>query len=119
MGAGASRCVLNAPNPRQSRQRRALCVKTPMQTRPSSEQVRHLRSRRWFENPDNPDMTTLYLERSMNFGLALGELSSGKPIIGIAQSGSDLSPCNRHHLKLAERVRDGIREAGGVAIEFP
>ena len=78
-----------------------------------------LRSRRWFDNPDNPDMTALYLERYMNFGLERAELQAGKPIIGIAQSGSDLSPCNRHHLELAERVREGIREAGGIAFEFP
>ena len=78
-----------------------------------------LRSRRWFDNPDNPDMTALYLERYMNFGLKREELQAGKPIIGIAQSGSDLSPCNRHHLALAERVREGIREAGGIAFEFP
>jgi len=78
-----------------------------------------LRSRAWFDNPDNIDMTALYLERYLNFGLSLEELRSGKPIIGIAQSGSDLSPCNRHHLVLAERVREGIREAGGIAIEFP
>ncbi|HTS51905.1 MAG TPA: IlvD/Edd family dehydratase [Burkholderiales bacterium] len=78
-----------------------------------------LRSRRWFDNPDNPDMTALYLERYMNFGLKREELQAGKPIIGIAQSGSDLSPCNRHHLELAERVREGIREAGGIAFEFP
>jgi len=77
------------------------------------------RSRAWFDNPDNPDMTALYLERYLNFGLSREELQSGKPIIGIAQSGSDLSPCNRHHLVLAERVREGIREAGGIAIEFP
>jgi len=80
---------------------------------------RKLRSRAWFDNPDNPDMTALYLERYLNFGLSREELQSGKPIIGIAQSGSDLSPCNRHHLVLAERVREGIREAGGIAIEFP
>ncbi|MDK2770155.1 MAG: dihydroxy-acid dehydratase family protein [Sphingomonas sp.] len=78
-----------------------------------------LRSRAWFDNPDNIDMTALYLERYLNFGLSLDELRSGKPIIGIAQTGSDLSPCNRHHLVLAERVREGIREAGGIAIEFP
>jgi len=78
-----------------------------------------LRSRAWFNNPDNPDMTALYLERYLNYGLTREELQSGKPIIGIAQTGSDLSPCNRHHLVLAERVREGIREAGGVAIEFP
>lgn len=78
-----------------------------------------LRSRAWFDNPDNIDMTALYLERYLNFGLSLEELRSGKPIIGIAQTGSDLSPCNRHHLVLAERVREGIREAGGIALEFP
>jgi xylonate dehydratase len=78
-----------------------------------------LRSRLWFDNPDNPPMTSLYLERYLNFGLTKEELTSGKPIIGIAQSGSDLSPCNRHHLELAKRVRDGIRDAGGVAFEFP
>jgi len=80
---------------------------------------RKLRSRAWFDNPDNPDMTALYLERYLNFGLSREELQSGKPIIGIAQTGSDLSPCNRHHLVLAQRVREGIREAGGIAIEFP
>jgi dihydroxy-acid dehydratase len=84
-----------------------------------SDPARPLRSRAWFDNPDNIDMTALYLERYLNFGLSLEELQSGKPIIGIAQTGSDLSPCNRHHLVLAERVREGIREAGGIAIEFP
>ena len=78
-----------------------------------------LRSRAWFDNPDNIDMTALYLERYLNFGLSLEELRSGRPIIGIAQTGSDLSPCNRHHLVLAERVREGIREAGGIVLEFP
>lgn len=78
-----------------------------------------LRSRAWFDNPENIDMTALYLERYLNFGLSLEELRSGKPIIGIAQTGSDLSPCNRHHVVLAERVREGIREAGGIALEFP
>src|ERR1041384_6885196 len=78
-----------------------------------------LRSKAWFDNPANADMTALYLERTMNYGLTLEELQSGKPIIGIAQSGSDLSPCNRHHLDLAKRVREGIREAGGIAFEFP
>jgi len=78
-----------------------------------------LRSRAWFDNPANIDMTALYIERYMNFGLSQEELQSGKPIIGIAQTGSDLSPCNRHHLVLAERLREGIREAGGIAIEFP
>jgi dihydroxy-acid dehydratase len=78
-----------------------------------------LRSRAWFDNPSNPDMTALYLERYLNFGLSLEELQSGMPIIGIAQTGSDLSPCNRHHLELAKRTRDGIREAGGIPLEFP
>jgi len=80
---------------------------------------RRLRSQLWFDNPDNPGMTAIYLERYLNFGLTLEELRTGKPIIGIAQTGSDLSPCNRHHLELAKRVREGIREAGGIAFEFP
>ena len=79
----------------------------------------NLRSRAWFDNPANLDMTALYLERTMNYGLTRDELQSGRPIIGIAQSGSDITPCNRHHLVLASRVRDGIREAGGVPFEFP
>ena len=78
-----------------------------------------LRSRAWFDNPEHIDMTALYLERYLNFGLSLEELRSGKPIIGIAQTGSDLSPCNRHHIVLADRLREGIREAGGIALEFP
>src|SRR5271167_5025659 len=78
-----------------------------------------LRSRAWFDDPDNADMTALYLERYLNFGLTLTELQSGRPIVGIAQTGSDLSPCNRHHLVLATRVREGIRDAGGIPIEFP
>ncbi|WP_420381145.1 IlvD/Edd family dehydratase [Novosphingobium sp.] len=78
-----------------------------------------LRSRAWFDNPDNIDMTSLYLERYLNFGISLEELQSGRPIIGIAQTGSDLSPCNRHHLVLAERIREGIRDMGGIALEFP
>ena len=81
--------------------------------------TRRLRSQLWFDNPDNPAMTALYLERYLNFGLTRAELQSGKPIIGIAQTGSDLSPCNRHHLDLAKRVREGINAAGGVAFEFP
>ncbi len=79
----------------------------------------NLRSQSWFDNPSNPDMTALYVERYLNYGLSLDELQSGRPIIGIAQSGSDLVPCNRHHLVLADRVREGIRDAGGIAIEFP
>jgi dihydroxy-acid dehydratase len=82
-------------------------------------QPRRLRSQLWFDNPDNPGMTAVYLERYLNYGLTRAELTSGKPIIGIAQTGSDLSPCNRHHLQLAERVRAGIRDAGGIALEFP
>jgi len=78
-----------------------------------------LRSQLWFDNPDNPAMTALYLERYLNFGLTRKELQSGKPIIGIAQTGNDLSPCNRHHIELAARVREGIRESGGIAFEFP
>ncbi|MEO9167771.1 MAG: IlvD/Edd family dehydratase [Aestuariivirga sp.] len=78
-----------------------------------------LRSQYWFDNPDNADMTALYLERYLNYGFTLGELQSGKPIIGIAQTGSDLSPCNRVHVELVKRVRDGIIAAGGVPIEFP
>ena len=80
---------------------------------------RRLRSQDWYDNPENPGMTALYLERQLNYGLTRKELQSGKPIIGIAQTGSDLSPCNRHHLVLAERVREGIREAGGICFEFP
>ena len=78
-----------------------------------------LRSRLWFDNPDNPGMTALYIERYLNYGLTGEELQGGKPIIGIAQTGSDLSPCNRHHTDLAKRVREGIAAAGGVAFEFP
>ncbi len=80
---------------------------------------RRLRSQRWFDEPNDPGMTALYLERYLNFGLTRGELQSGRPIIGIAQTGSDLAPCNRHLVDLAGRVRDGIRDAGGVPLEFP
>jgi dihydroxy-acid dehydratase len=80
---------------------------------------RRFRSQLWFDNPEDPGMTALYFERYLNFGLTKHELMSGRPIIGIAQSGSDLSPCNRHHLQLAERVREGIRDGGGIALEFP
>jgi dihydroxy-acid dehydratase len=86
---------------------------------PTNAKRRRLRSQLWFDNPDNPGMTALYLERYLNFGLTKQELTSGKPIVGIAQTGSDLSPCNRHHLQLAARVREGIRDAGGIAFEFP
>ncbi|MDG0982707.1 MAG: dihydroxy-acid dehydratase family protein [Tateyamaria sp.] len=81
--------------------------------------IENLRSRKWFMNPDNPEMTALYLERYLNYGLTRAELQSGKPIIAIAQTGSDLSPCNRHHLELSKRVRDGIIAAGGTCIEVP
>ncbi|MEQ8399750.1 MAG: IlvD/Edd family dehydratase [Roseitalea porphyridii] len=83
------------------------------------KQTTKLRSQAWFDNPDNPDMTALYLERYLNYGITREELQSGKPIIGIAQTGSDLAPCNRHHVELAKRVRDGIIAAGGVPLEFP
>jgi dihydroxy-acid dehydratase len=85
----------------------------------NGSQKPRLRSQLWFDNPDNPGMTALYLERYLNYGLTREELTSGKPLIGIAQTGSDLSPCNRHHLELAKRVREGIRAAGGIAFEFP
>jgi dihydroxy-acid dehydratase len=85
----------------------------------TDQPARALRSRAWFDNPSNPDMTALYLERYLNFGISREELQSGKPIVGIAQTGSDLSPCNRHHIELAKRVREGIRDAGGIAMEFP
>jgi len=78
-----------------------------------------LRSKAWFDNPKEPEQTALYIERYQNYGLTRDELQSDRPIIGIAQTGSDLSPCNRHHIQLATRIRDGIRDAGGVAMEFP
>ncbi|MEM6888619.1 MAG: IlvD/Edd family dehydratase [Pseudomonadota bacterium] len=88
-------------------------------TAPKKIGIDDLRSRKWFMNPDNPEMTALYLERYLNYGLTRAELQSGKPIIGIAQTGSDLSPCNRHHIELSKRVRDGIIAAGGTCIEVP
>jgi dihydroxy-acid dehydratase len=97
----------------EGREEAAMAEKTP------HPRGKKLRSQLWFDNPDNPGMTALYLERYLNMGLTKKELMSGKPIIGIAQTGSDLSPCNRHHLQLAERVREGIRTAGGIAFEFP
>jgi dihydroxy-acid dehydratase len=89
------------------------------QPQPPRASPQRLRSQSWFDNPDNADMTALYIERTMNFGLSFDELQSGRPIIGIAQTGSDIAPCNRHHIVLAERVREGIRDAGGIAFEFP
>ena len=90
-----------------------------MAHQPTDQQRSNLRSKAWFDNPANADMTAVYVERTMNYGLTLDELQSGKPIIGIAQTGSDISPCNRHHIFLAERVKEGIREAGGICFEFP
>jgi dihydroxy-acid dehydratase len=90
-----------------------------MTDRPDFPASRKLRSRSWFDDKTHVDATALYLERYMNFGLSLEELQSGRPIIGIAQTGSDLAPCNRHHLVLAQRVREGIRDAGGIPLEFP
>ena len=90
-----------------------------MADRPRKMAPENLRSTFWFDNSSNPGMTALYLERYLNFGLTPEELRGGRPLIGIAQTGSDLSPCNRHHLELAKRVRDGITAAGGVAFEFP
>ncbi|MDE0208878.1 MAG: dihydroxy-acid dehydratase, partial [Boseongicola sp.] len=84
-----------------------------------TDSKKKLRSKDWFDNPDNAGMTAGYVERYLNFGLTRKELQSGKPIVGIAQTGSDLSPCNRHHLDLAKRVREGIRDAGGICFEFP
>lgn len=86
---------------------------------PAQGPSRRFRSQDWFDNPEHIDMTALYLERFMNYGITAEELRSGRPIIGIAQSGSDISPCNRIHLELAQRVRDGIRDAGGIPMEFP
>lgn len=80
---------------------------------------RPLRSQQWWDNPANAGMTALYLERYLNFGLTRKELQSARPIIGIAQTGSDLVPCNRHHIALADRVRAGVRDAGGIPLEFP
>ena len=91
---------------------------TKVNGKQDSQRLR-LRSQLWFDNPENPGMTALYLERYLNYGLTRAELTSGRPMIGIAQTGSDLSPCNRHHLELAERVRAGVRDAGGIAFEFP
>ncbi|MBN9508227.1 MAG: dihydroxy-acid dehydratase family protein [Alphaproteobacteria bacterium] len=85
----------------------------------SEQGGKRLRSRRWFDEPSDPGMTGLYVERYLNFGLTREELQGGRPIIGISQTGSDISPCNRHHIDLARRVRDGIRDGGGIPLEFP
>jgi dihydroxy-acid dehydratase len=84
-----------------------------------SSPSRELRSRKWFGKNVQPEMGAIYLERYLNYGITREELTSGKPIIGIAQSGSDLVPCNRYHLELSKRIREGIRSAGGIAFEFP
>ncbi len=84
-----------------------------------SDQKKPLRSRQWFNNPDDPEMTALYLERYLNYGLTREELQTDKPIIAIAQTGSDLSPCNRHHIELSKRVRDGVIASGGTVMEIP
>jgi dihydroxy-acid dehydratase len=81
--------------------------------------ARPFRSREWFAAPGRSDMAALYLERFMNYGITPDELRCGKPIIGIAQSGSDIAPCNRIHLELAERIKAGVRDAGGIPMEFP
>ncbi|MDJ0612797.1 MAG: IlvD/Edd family dehydratase [Rhizobiaceae bacterium] len=81
--------------------------------------MENLRSRKWFNNPEDPEMTALYMERYLNYGLTREELQSNRPIIGVAQTGSDLSPCNRHHIELTKRVRDGVIAAGGTVIEIP
>ena len=86
---------------------------------PASAVSSKLRSARWFNDKDNPEMSALYTDRYLNYGLTQEELMSNKPIIGIAQSGSDLAPCNRYHLELAKRVREGIRSSGAIAFEFP
>src|SRR6202049_4521634 len=106
-----ARAVARRPNEEEAMAKKS--------TRKPAKRPRRLRSRAWFDNPANPSMTAIYLERYLNFGLTREELGAGKPIIGIAQTGSDLSPCNRHHLELAHRVREGIRAAGGIAMEFP
>jgi dihydroxy-acid dehydratase len=106
-----ARAVARRPNEEEAMAKKS--------TRKPAKRARRLRSRAWFDNPANPSMTAVYLERYLNFGLTREELGGGKPIIGIAQTGSDLSPCNRHHLELAKRVREGIRSAGGIAFEFP
>ena len=78
-----------------------------------------LRSQQWWDNPSNPGMTALYLERFLNYGMTVGELQAGRPIIGIAQSANDLAPCNRAHLQTVSRLCDGVRDAGGIPMVFP
>src|SRR5205085_12645205 len=119
---GVQRILAAKSNVRSRAYGHATIREEPMAKKTRKKQakpVRRLRSQDWFDNPDNPGMTAIYLERYLNYGLTPAELTSGKPIIGIAQTGSDLSPCNRHHIELAKRVREGIRAAGGIAFEFP
>jgi dihydroxy-acid dehydratase len=85
----------------------------------STASPRRLRSQEWFDDPTHADMTAIYVERYLNYGLTRAELQSGRPIIGIAQTGSDLAPCNRHHLELSQRTKAAIRDAGGIPMEFP
>ena len=85
----------------------------------STRAGKSFRSQEWFDNPNNPGMTALYIERYQNQGYTRGELQSERPIIGIAQTGSDLAPCNKIHLFLVDRIKAGIRDAGGVPMEFP
>jgi dihydroxy-acid dehydratase len=113
-----------AANQKRQRTITKVCAAGEMMTKPTSASPtagtkRKLRSSEWFNDPHNPGMTALYLERYLNYGLTRHELQSGKPIIGIAQTGNDLSPCNRHHIELAKRVREGITAAGGLVMEFP
>ncbi|NBO90152.1 MAG: dihydroxy-acid dehydratase, partial [Betaproteobacteria bacterium] len=108
---------MSKPSPKSAKTSKT--AKTSKSTTRTRLKPSQLRSRAWFDNPANADMTALYLERTMNYGLSFDELQSGRPVIGIAQSGSDISPCNRHHLVLAERVREGVRDAGGIVLEFP
>ena len=117
----ARHCVQTGSRSRRTRIIRTRPVSAPETSNDQGHgaQQPRLRSQLWFDNPDNPGMTALYLERYLNYGLTREELHSGKPIIGIAQTGSDSQPCNRHHLELAKRVREGIRDAGGIAFEFP
>ena len=117
--AGSKKTVSKKAEPKKSEAKKAVVKAAVKLAAPKRIKKSQLRSKQWFDNPDNPGMTALYLERCLNFGLTREELQSGKPIIGIAQTGSDLSPCNRHHIELAKRVREGITAAGGVAFEFP
>ena len=114
-----SACELKNSNPRLSQAGVANITSTNDAYGGPSTPKSQFRSAHWFNNPSDPEMTGLYTDRFLNYGLTVEELNAGKPIIGIAQSGSDIAPCNRHHLDLAKRVRDGIRSSGGIAFEFP